>query len=116
MKKIIFLFSLLISFYTGATERTKNHVPLHKSGTTDIDMERERTPIKVPIEVLYDSETNVIEIWCDNDNIQAEVYIYNNHGSLEFHSFYMNIVIPLISYGDHYIVLRGDGWEATGSF
>ena len=77
-------------------------------------MERERTPISLPIAVYYDSDANILEVWCDNDNIQAEVFVYDETGTVEAYSPYMNISLQLSSSGSHTILLKGDGWEAEG--
>lgn len=97
-------------------ERTKAHINVHKSGTNADNMERERTPINLPIAVYYDSDTNLVEVWCDNDNIQAEVFIYDEAASLVMYSPYMNVTLQLPSTTNGSILIKGDGWEAEGEF
>lgn len=117
MKKIILSFLLAIAMAsTVSGERTPLHMQTHQSGSQSSNLERERTPISLPISVFYDSDTNILEVWCDNDNIQAEVFVYDESGAEEAYSPYMNVAIPLSSYSHHSILLKGDGWEAEGEF
>ena len=84
MKKIILLFLMAVAMATSAFSE-KRAIPLrtHQNTTSDINMEEEHSPIYLPIAVYYDSATNLLEVWCDNDNIQAEVYVYDESGTVE---------------------------------
>lgn len=95
-----------------------NDVHIDVSKTTDNSgfMDRERTPIKIPIAVFYNSDTNIAEVWCEDDNIQAEIYVYDVNEAIEAYSPYMNIALQLTSNGSHYIKIIGDGWIAHGTF
>lgn len=97
------------------SERTRHHMQVHQTGTSDMNIEVERYPISLPIAVYFDSDTNILEVWCDDDNIQAEVYVYNKSGVVETYSPYMNVTLLLDSSGTHSILIIGDGWEAEGS-
>ena len=79
-------------------------------------MEIDRNPINLPITVYYDSDTNILEVWCTDDNIQAEVYIYDESGAVEAYSPYMNVALTLTSSGSHSVLIVGDGWEAESEF
>lgn len=117
MKKIILLFLLVVAMTTSTFSATRT-IPLntHKNTTSDINMDEEHSPIKLPIVVFYDSATNLIEVWCDNDNIQAEVYVYDESGAVEAYSPYMNVALQLTSSNSHSILIKGDDWEAIGKF
>lgn len=115
MKKIILLFLMAIAMTSSAfSERTRHHMRVHQSGSSDLNTEIERSPLSLPLAVYYDSETYIFEIWCDNDNIQAEVYVYDKSGNVEAYSPYMNVALTLTSSGSHSILIVGDGWEAEG--
>lgn len=44
-----------------------------------------RTPMRLPINVVYDSDTHKIEVIGD-ESMDAEVFLYNSNGSLENYS------------------------------
>ena len=115
MKRIILLFLMAVALTTSAySARTAKHLKTHQTNKTGNNTEWDRSPIQLPIAVYYDSDTNILEVWCDDDNIQAEVYVYNESGELETYSPYMNITIQLPSSESHTIHIIGDGWEAEG--
>lgn len=116
MKKIILFFLMAVAMATSAYSE-KRAVPMrtHQNGEnseylTGVD----RHPITLPIAVYYDSDTNILEVWCDDDNIQAEVFVYDESGTVEAYSSYMNVSLTLISSNSHSILLIGDDWEAEG--
>lgn len=117
MKKTIFLFLLTFVMATSAfSEKKALPMQIHKTGQHSQNMERIRTPIYLPIVVFYDSDTTVLEVWCDNDNVQAEVFVYDETGAQEAYSPYMNVAIQLTSGGSHSILIQGEDWYAEGSF
>ena len=116
MKKIILLFLMAIAMTTSAfSARSQISLRTHKYGENSGSLnERDRYPINLPIAVYYDSDTNILEVWCDDDNIQAEVYVYNESGAVEAYSPYMNVRVSLTISNTHSILLVADGWEAEG--
>lgn len=117
MKKFFFLLSM-VTFLTLTASASQESVRMstHELGAQQGDMEIERIPLQLPISVYYDSDTNILEVWCDDDNIQAEVFLYDKAGALECYSPYMNVGIQLTTEGSHSIILKGDGWQAEGEF
>lgn len=117
MKKIILLFLMAIAMTTSVFG-AKRAIPMrtHQNGNHKENTERLRTPINLPIAVFYDSDTNILEVWCDDDNIQAEVYVYDESGAVEAYSPYMNVSLTLTSSNSHTIYLIGDGWEGEAGF
>lgn len=107
---------LLTSLTVMAGERTDVHIDVSKTGDNTGMMDRERAPIRLPIAVFYDSDTNIAEVWCDNDNIQAEIYVYDENGAIEAYSSYLNVALQLTITSSHSIQIRGDGWIAQGNF
>lgn len=117
MKKIIILFLLAVAMTIPAfSDRTRQHMEVHQTGPQSTNMERDRDPIQLPIAVFFDSDTNILEVYCDDDNIQAEVYVYNESGAVEAYSPYMNIALQLTSSTIHSIIIKGDGWEGESEF
>ena len=112
MKKIILLFLMAVAMTNSALSEQKS-VPMqtNQQGDQTENTEWIRNPINLPISVYYDSETNILEVWCADDNIQAEVYVYDESRNVEAYSPYMNLTITLTSSDSHSILLIGDGWE-----
>ena len=116
MKKIILLFLMACAMTTSAfSERSQISLRTHQNGSSDILTTEERNPIQLPLAVYYDSDTNILEVYCDDDNIQAEVFVYDASGAEEAYSPYMNVALQLSSSPYHSILIIGDGWEAEGS-
>ena len=117
MKKIILLFLMAVAMTTSVfSEQIAIPMRTHQSGSADLNIKEVRTPINLPISVYYDSDTNILEVWCTDDNIQAEVYIYDESGAVEAYSPYMNVALTLTSSGSHSVLIVGDGWEAESEF
>ncbi len=115
MKKTILLSIMAVAMTTSAFSEQKA-IPMqtHQTGSADLSIMEARTPINLPISVYYDSDTNILEVWCADDNIQAEVYVYDDSGTVEAYSPYMNVALQLTPYHSHSILIKGDGWEAEG--
>ncbi|MDE7414195.1 MAG: hypothetical protein K2N05_10490 [Muribaculaceae bacterium] len=69
--------------------------------------------MRLPIEVMYDSDGAVVEISCASD-LEGEVYIYDAAGVEEAYSPCLNTVLSVSDSQYHTILIEGDGWEATG--
>ena len=116
MKKFFLLFLFAVAMTTTAfSERTRLHMETHKGGADTDLTKKDRNPIQLPIAVFFDSDTNILEVYCDDDNIQAEVYIYDEYGNTEAYSPYMNVALQLSSSSTHSIRLIGDGWEGESN-
>ena len=112
MKRIILLFLMAITMTTSAiSEKREVPVHIHNGGRQSQNLKEDRNPINLPISVYYDSDTNILEVWCDDDNIQAEVYVYDESGAVEAYSPYMNVTMAFTSSDTHSILLIGEGWE-----
>lgn len=73
-----------------------------------------RAPMRIPIDVVYDSDTNILEI-IGPESLQAEIYIYDMSGTLEDYSLSLNSVFYMLKPGTHVILIKGNGWEAEGT-
>ena len=112
MKKIFLLFLLVVAMTSSAfSESNRIVLQTHQTGLSKDNLEIDRHPIILPIAVYYDSDTKLLEVWCDDDNIQAEVYVYDESDAIESYSPYMNVVLTLTSSNTHYILIKGEGWE-----
>ena len=82
MKKIILVLLAAVAMTTHVySERVvtplKTHQPVSQSGNKNED----RNPINLPITVYYDSDTYLLEVWCQDDNIQGEIFVYDESGA-----------------------------------
>lgn len=98
---------------TAATDEVSIPMRTHEDHK---DPEVNRAPINLPIKVLFNSTENTVSVWCDDDNVQAEIFIYEESGIMETYSPYMNVVLPITTTGTHSIIIKGDGWYAEGDF
>ena len=114
MKKIILLLFMMIAMTPSVfSERQQQCLSTHQKVSDSLNCE-DRDPINLPISVYYDSETNILEVWCADDNIQAKVFVFDESGAVEAYSPCMNVTLTLTSSVSHSIRLIGDDWEAEG--
>ena len=69
--------------------------------------------MRLPIEVVYYSDTHEIEVIGD-ESIEAEVFLYNANGTLEDYSATLNTDFSVFTFGTYTILIQGDGWYAKG--
>lgn len=80
MKKTIILFGLLLVMsYTAFAEQRGIFMNLHGDINPKKDTEVNRTPMKQPIMVIYDSDVHKIEV-IGIGSLEAEVFLYNIDG------------------------------------
>lgn len=115
MKKILLLLFVALATTIGVWAEDIP-IPISVHENSDESSIRLKNPISIPLVVFFDSDTNIVKVWCDNDNIQAEIYVYDENGAIEVYSSYMNVALQLTSNGTHYIKIIGDGWIAHGTF
>lgn len=70
-------------------------------------------PMHLAIDVVYDTETNILEVIAD-PSLEAEVYLYNAYGMNEDYSETINAQFIITVPGIHEIQIQGDGWYAVG--
>ncbi len=72
-----------------------------------------RTPMSMPIDVVFDNETMTVEVSCASD-LEGEVYLYNSSEELEDYSPCLNSILSVTNSDFHTILIVGDGWSASG--
>ena len=88
MKKTIILLGLLLVMnYTAFAEQRGIFMDFHGDINPKKDTEVNRTPMKLPIEVIYDSDV---------------------------HSPILNTDFTVLNLGTYSIQIQGDGWYAEG--
>lgn len=85
----------------------------HRKCNPEKNTEVNRAPIRLPIEVLYDSETHKIEVIGD-ESLEAEVFLYKSNGTIENYSCTLNTEF-IVFVPDLYIIqIFGECWYAEG--
>lgn len=114
MKKTIILFGLLLVMsYTAFAEQRGIFMNLHGDINPKKDTEVNRTPMKQPIMVIYDSDVHKIEV-IGIGSLEAEVFLYNIDGILESYSPILNTDFTVLASGTYIIRIQGDEWYAEG--
>lgn len=97
---------------TSATgERKRVQLNYHQTNSIDEQSDEHRDPTQIPIIIFIDDENCIMEILCDNDNVQAEVFIYDEFGNIMEYFPYLNVITYLPS-SPYSIIIKGDGWYA----
>ena len=116
MRKVILLFSAIISFALSAlAENTTGvfmdfYISTHEESSTKVN----RSLVKIPtLEVVYDSDTKTIRITSVESQI-ASVYIYDNNDTIVGYANSLNTTIQLPSTGSYTIYVEGEGWYGIG--
>lgn len=114
MKRIIILVGLLLAMaHTTFAERHRVFTEFHIKSHPEENMEVNRSAMRLPIEVIYDSDTHKIEITGD-ESMLAEVFLYNSNGTLDNYSSSLNTEITVLTPGTYIIQIQGEGWYTEG--
>lgn len=114
MKKLIILAALLLGMVHAAfAEKRGVLMEIHYRSVPGKNMSVNRAPMRLPIEVVYDSDTHKIAV-VGNESIEAEVFLYNANGTLENYSSTLNTDFTVLIPGTYIIQIQGDGWYAEG--
>ena len=116
MKKLIFLIGLALALTpTMSAERQDVNMQFKPTNNPDRNTGRERVPMHLPLNVVFDIDTHTLEVTGD-ESMDAEVYIYNADGALEDYSSTINANFVITIPGDHLIHIEGEGWYSDGTF
>lgn len=114
MKKAIILAGLLLAMvHTTFAEQRDVFIQFHRKSNPSTNTSVNRAPTRLPIEVVYDSDTHKIEVTGD-ESMDAEVFLYNANGDLENYSSSLNSEFTVLTPGIYIIQIQGDGWYAEG--
>ena len=114
MKKLIILAVLLLGMvHTAFAEQRGVLIEIHYRSVTGKNMSVNRAPMRLPIDVVYDSDMHKIEV-TGEESIEAEVFLYNTNGSLENYSSSLNTDFTVLTSGIYTIQIQGNGWYAEG--
>ena len=114
MKKLIILAALLLGMaHTAFATQWGVCMEFHRKSNPEKNMSVNRAPMRLPINVVYDSDTHKIEVTGD-ESMDAEVFLYNANGDLENYSSSLNTEFTVLTPGIYIIQIQGDGWYAEG--
>lgn len=114
MKKVIILAELLLVMAHAAfAEQRGVLMEIHNKSIPEKNMSVNRAPMRLPIEVIYDSDTHNIKVIGSND-IEAEVFLYDVTGSLKNYSSTLNTNFTILTPGTYTIQIQADEWYAEG--
>ncbi len=119
MKRVTFFLTLLLSTFvlcaqSGQETTSKQNVGLefHTSGNPD---RIHRTPMRLDIEVVYDTENTTVEV-ISYDSLIGEVYLIDNtNNSVVDYSTSINTTLSVpTNYSSYTIKIVGENWYAIG--
>lgn len=115
MKKVIILVVLLLTTmaHTAFAEQRGVFMEFHRKINPGKNMQVNRAPMRMPIEVVYDSDTHNVKVTGDK-GIEAEVFLYDANGTLESHSSTLNVEFSVWESDTYTILIQGEGWYAEG--
>lgn len=113
MRKFLLLFIAALSI-SGTINAEKKELKLTyhrqiKSGTKgNID----RAPMRLPIDVYFDSEAGIIEVAGD-DTLEADVTLCDETGAALDYSPVINATFSVEGLNPAYVLIEGENWYAT---
>lgn len=114
LKRTIILVGLLLAIVPAAfAEQRGVFMEFHRKINPGKNMQVNRAPMRMPIEVVYDSDTHNIKVTGEK-GIEAEVFLYNVNGTLESHSSTLNAEFSVLESDTYTILIQGEGWYAEG--
>ena len=114
MKKLIIMAALLLGMaHTVFAEQKGVFMEFHRKSNPDKNLSVNRAPMRLPIEVVYDSDTHKIEV-TGGESMDAEVFLYNSNGALENSSSSLNSEFTALAPGTYIIRIQTDAWYAEG--
>lgn len=118
MKKFFILFLVLFSMLSpDLAMADRNEIPPQflPDPNTNNNGGRDRAPMRIPLSIYYDTETNIVEV-VGPESLQAQVTIRNEYNEIESVSYVLNSCHFISEPGMHTILIQGEGWTATGEF
>lgn len=115
MKKLILLIFVVMTSVCAlmgkdGTAPSKRNLPITIK-TRQTEFKKHRAPMRVPIEVVYDSNTQIIEVSTDSE-LEGEACLYHD-GTVIDSASQINTTFQLpYEVGEYTVVITNDSWEA----
>lgn len=113
MKKILIVLSLFAATFSVMAETQQAFINIHRKKDTD-GPKVHRTPMRIPIEVWYDTVSGTVEVSCSAE-IDAQVILYDATGNIVGFSQFVNTELNLSGSGTYTIFIESDEWYAEGT-
>ena len=114
LKRTIILVGLLLTIVpTVFAEQRGVFMEFHRKINPGKNMQVNRAPMHLPIEVVYDTDSHKIQVIGD-ELTEAEVFLYNADGTLESSSSKLNTDFTGLTSGIYSILIQGKEWYAKG--
>jgi len=114
LRKAIILVGLLLAIVPAAfAEQRGVFMEFHRKINPGKNMQVNRTPMRLPIEVVYDTDSHKIQVIGD-ELTDAEVFLYNADGTLESSSSKLNTDFTGLTSGTYSILIQAREWYAKG--
>lgn len=117
MKKLIIMAGLLLVMAHAAfAEQWGVFMEIHKKSIPEKNMSVNRSPMRLPIEVVYDSDTHKIKVSGDN-KMEVQLFLCDENGNTLDYSQCVNSVLNIPNSYSGLITLRieSEGWIAIGN-
>ena len=98
-----------------ATVSADDQVPIeiHGNGAEEQGSSKNRAPMRLNIDVRYDSTTGTVTV-IGSYSMEAAVYLHDAYGNVIDYSPSIDACFVISSPGAYVICIQGDGWEAIG--
>lgn len=107
MKKLIIFIGLLFATIpTTFAEVRRVSMDFRSKKITDKDKGVNRAPMRIPVEVVYDTDTYEVKVIGD-ETIEAEVFLYDSVGNLEDYSATLNTYFYLYTSDTYTVHIEG---------
>ena len=116
MRKYLLLFGVIISIgIPSFASKYDVCMEYHQLGQGTQSTTVRRSPLRLPIDVLYDSETHQIEVVGDED-VVAQTFLCDENGNVLDYSPSINAVLQIPSNYSGLIIIRieNEDWSAIG--
>ena len=114
LKRTIILVGLLLAIVPAAfAEQRGVFMEFHRKINPGKNMQVNRTPMRLPIEVVYDTDSHKIQVIGD-ELTDAEVFLYNADGTIESSSSKLNTDFTGLTSGTYSILIQAREWYAKG--
>lgn len=112
MKKLFLIIAMVfITTISSFAEDEKVPVVLNNEKQTSSKNTWERAPMRIPVDVYYNTENRVIKVE-GSETIEAEIYIYNKYEELVDYSSTINAEFQLTMPGEYTILIQSEYWYA----
>lgn len=110
MKKLIWIIAVIFTTtLTSFADDEKVLININKNEKHTDNPKWDRAPMRIPVEVYYNSENKVIRVE-GSETVEAEVFLYNKYEELTDYSSTINAEFQLTLPGEYTILIQNENW------